>query len=126
MEEEKKQQEIVEAENTESTKNTQETKKQKDNKTKRGVRKRTPQNKKYSLKQLEEIMKEEQVLDMYIEDIDESLNMVGVVGNHIKSMIPRNEASSVVGEDGMVEERHIVNKKGKVIPVCIKEIIQPE
>lgn len=126
MENENPEVNTVETESTESTKNTQTNKNTKDNKTKRGVRKRTPRNRKYSLKQLEEIMKEEQVLDMYIEDIDESLNMIGIVGNNMKGMIPRNEASSVVGEDGLVEERHIVNKKGKVIPVCIKEIIQPE
>ena len=80
----------------------------------------------YSLEQLEEIKEKQQVLDMYVEDIDESLNMIGVVGNNIKSMIPRDEASSIVGEDGLVEERFIVNKKGKVIPVCIKEIIKNE
>lgn len=78
----------------------------------------------YSFEQLEQILKNQQVLDMYVESIDESLNMVGVVGNNIKSMIPRDEASSIVGEDGLVEEKFIINKKGKVIPVCIKEIIK--
>lgn len=95
------------------------------NKTKkRGTRKKVPQ--KYSLEQLEKIKKEQQVLDMYVEDIDESLNMIGIVGKDIKAMIPRDEASSVVGDDGLVEERFIVNKKGKVIPTCIKEIIVSE
>lgn len=59
----------------------------------------------YSLEQLEEIKEKQQVLDMYVEDIDESLNMIGVVGNNIKSMIPRDEASSIVGEDGLVGEK---------------------
>lgn len=78
----------------------------------------------YSLEGLQKIKETQQVLDMYIEDIDASLNMVGKIGKNIKAMIPRGEASTIVGEDGLVEERFIVNKKGKVIPVCIKEIIQ--
>lgn len=77
----------------------------------------------YSLKKLQQIQKEEQVLDMFVQDIDESLNMIGIVGNDIKAIIPREEASSIVGEDGLVEERHIVNKKDKIMHVCIKDII---
>lgn len=77
----------------------------------------------YTLEQLEEIKSNQQVVDMYIEDIDDSLNMIGFVGNNIKSIIPRDEASSIVGDDGLVEKKFIINKKGKVIPVCIKEII---
>lgn len=60
---------------------------------------------------------------MFVQDIDESLNMIGIVGNDIKAIIPREEASSIVGEDGLVEERHIVNKKDKIMHVCIKDII---
>ncbi len=81
---------------------------------------------KYTLEELKEIKEKQQVLDMYIEEIDESLNMIGVVGNNIKAIIPRDEASSIVGDDGLVEEKFIVNKKGKVIPVCIKDIIENE
>ena len=80
--------------------------------------------KKYSLVQLQKIQKEQQVIDMYVEEIDDSLNMIGVVGSNIKAMIPRDEASSIVGEDGLVEEKHIVNKKGKVLHTCIKEILE--
>ena len=68
--------------------------------------------KNYSLSQLEKIKKEEQVIDMYVEDIDESLNMIGIVGSNIKAIMPRDEASSIVGEDGLDAEKHIVNKKG--------------
>ncbi len=81
-------------------------------------------NRVYTLSDLQQIKKDEQVLDMYVEDIDESFNMIGKVGSNIKSMVPRDEASSIVGEDGLVETRHIENKKGKVIQVCIKDIIQ--
>lgn len=80
--------------------------------------------KKYSLSQLENIKKEQQVIDMYVEEIDESFNMIGIVGNNIKAIMPRDEASSIVGEDGLVEEKHIINKKGKVLHTCIKEIVQ--
>lgn len=93
-------------------------------KTKRGVHKKTPRKVNLSIGELEEIKKEQKVLDMYVEDIDDSLNMIGIVGNNIKAMIPRDEASSIVGDDGLVEKRHIINKKGRVLPVCIKDIIR--
>ncbi len=89
-----------------------------------GVHKRTPHKIKYSFEQLEQIKKEEQVLDMYVDIVDDSLNMIGVVGTDIKAIIPRDEASSIVGEDGLVEEKHIINKKGKIIQACIKDIIR--
>ena len=79
---------------------------------------------KYTIEQLEKLKESQQVLDMYVEDIDDNFNMIGIVGKDINAIIPRNEASSIVGDDGMVEERHIVNKKNKVIPVCIKDIIK--
>ncbi len=79
---------------------------------------------KLTLENLKNIKETQQVLDMYIEDVDENLNMIGKVGKDVKAMIPRDEASSVVGDDGLVEERFIINKKGKVLPVCIKEIIE--
>lgn len=90
---------------------------------KKGARKRAPIKKNYSLEQLEQIKKDQQVVDMYVTDIDESLNMIGIVGKKIKAIIPRDESSSVVGDDGLVEEKHIINKKGKILHVCIKEII---
>ena len=98
---------------------------------KKNVRKnssRTSRTKKVelTLENLKNIQETQQVLDMLIEDVDENLNMVGKVGKDVKAVIPREEASSVVGDDGMVEERFIVNKKGKVLPVCIKEIIETD
>ena len=94
-----------------------------ENKKKSTNRKKREPKLKLDLEGLKKIQETQQVLDMYVEDIDESLNMIGKVGKNIKAMIPRGEASSVVAEDGLVEERFIVNKKGKVLPVCIKEII---
>ncbi len=88
------------------------------------TRKSSKKNRVYTLEELEKIKKEEQVLDMYVEDIDDSLNMVGKVGSNIKAMVPREEASSIASEDGLVDKKHIENKKGKVIQVCIKDIIK--
>lgn len=103
---------------------------EKDNKIKGNNKKRTNKNEKPKIKltyeSLQEIKEAQQVLDMYIEEVDANLNMVGKVGKNIKAFIPRDEASSVVGEDGLVEEKYIINKKGKVLPVCIKEIIKNE
>lgn len=87
-------------------------------------KKENKKNKKeLSLKKLQQIQKDEQVVDMLVQDIDEHFNMIGIIGKDIKAIVPRQEASSIVGDDGLVEERHIVNKKGKLIHVCIKEII---
>lgn len=89
----------------------------------KGARMRAPIKKNYSFEQLEQIKKEQKVVDIYITDIDENLNMIGIIGKDIKAIIPREESSSVVGDDGLVEEKHIINKKGKILHVCIKEII---
>ena len=87
---------------------------------KKGNVKRKVNSKNLSLEELQNIKENQQVLDMYIEEIDENLNMIGKIGKNVKAIIPRGEASSVVGEDGLVEEKFIVNKVGKVLPVCIK------
>lgn len=79
-----------------------------------------------SLKKLEQIKKDEQVVDMYVKEVDDSFNMIGVIGNNIKAIVPREEASSIVGEDGLVDKKHIVNKKGKRLQVCIKDIYKNE
>lgn len=78
---------------------------------------------KIDIKQLEEIKNTKQVLDMKVESVDDSFNMIGYVGDDIKAILPRNEASSVVEDDGLVDTKHIVNKAGKKLQACIKEII---
>ncbi len=97
---------------------------EKKNNKNRKQRTKVSKNVNLSFEELQEIQKNQQVLDMYIEEVDENFNMRGRVGKDMVAIIPRSEASSVVGDDGQVEERFIVNKKNKVIPVCIKEIIQ--
>lgn len=79
---------------------------------------------KINVGQLEQIKNDEQVIDMYVETVDDSFNMIGYVGNKIKTILPRSEASSVVNDDGLVDTKHIINKAGKRIEVCIKEIIK--
>lgn len=79
---------------------------------------------KLNINQLQQIKKEEQVVDMYVEKIDDSFNMIGYIGNKIKAILPREEASSIVEEDGLVDTKHIINKAGKRIEVCIKDIIK--
>jgi polyribonucleotide nucleotidyltransferase len=87
--------------------------------------KKAPQKKvQYSLSNLKKIMDSEEVVDMLVQDIDDSFNMVGIVGNKIKAILPREESSSIVAENGLVDEKHIINKKGKILHVCIKEIIE--
>ncbi|MDD2375848.1 MAG: S1 RNA-binding domain-containing protein [Clostridia bacterium] len=81
---------------------------------------------KINFNQLEQIKKEEQVLEMYVESIDDSFNMIGYVSDKIKTILPRDEASSVVNEDGLVDTKHIINKAGKRIEVCIKDIIKDQ
>ncbi len=93
------------------------------NKEVKNVKKR--ESKVYTLDEIKKIKDDEQVVDMLVLDIDESFNLIGVIGNNIKAVMPRNEVSSIVSEeDGLVETRHIVNKKGKILHVCIKEIIE--
>lgn len=78
---------------------------------------------KINIEELEEIKKSQQVLEMKVEEVDDSFNMIGYVGQNIKAILPRSEASSVVEEDGLVNTKHIVNKAGKKVEACIKDII---
>ena len=76
-----------------------------------------------NIEQLEEIKKTQQVMEMKVEEIDDSFNMIGYIGDSVKAILPRAEASSIVEDDGLVNTKHIVNKAGKKVEACIKEII---
>lgn len=78
----------------------------------------------YTFEQLNEIKNTMQVLDMYVEEIDTNFNLIGYIGNNVKAFMPREEFSSVVNDEGLVDEKYIVNKKSKKFPVCIKDVIQ--
>ena len=90
---------------------------------KRGANK-APNKIKYTLAGLKKVQNDEQVVDMFVKDIDDSFNLVGVVGKNLKATLPREEFSSIVEEDGLVNEKYILNKKGKILHVCIKEILE--
>ena len=46
------------------------------------------------------------------------------LAGELKLLLSDIDVKIVYGDDGLVEEKHIVNKKGKILHVCIKEIIQ--
>lgn len=91
---------------------------------KEGTQVSVPNKITYSLENLKEIKDNQQVVDMYVNDVDESFNMIGIIGKNIKAIVPRDEASSIVEDDGFVNSDHIINKKGKILHVCIKDIVQ--
>ena len=78
--------------------------------------------KEYTLEYLQNIKIKQQVLKMNVKEYDDSYNLIGIIGNNIKAIMPRQEFSCVVGEDGLVDSKHIVNKVGKRLQVCIKQI----
>lgn len=78
---------------------------------------------KYTLNELQEAMKKKQAFEAYIEDVDGEYNLHCVFANEIKAVIPREEVSYIVQEDGKVSQELCMKKKGKIMQVCIKEII---
>lgn len=82
-----------------------------------------PKKKNYTLADLEEAKKTGQVFDAMIKEVDETFNLHGFFANGVECIVPREEVSSIVGEDGLVDEKICTNKAGKVMQVCIKDII---
>lgn len=79
--------------------------------------------KNYTLADLEEAKKTGQVFDAMIKDVDETFNLHGFFANGIECIVPREEVSSITNEDGLVDEKLCANKAGKIMQVCIKDII---
>jgi len=79
---------------------------------------------KYTLNELQEAMQKKQAFEAYVEDVDGEYNLHCVFAGDIRAIIPREEASCVVEEDGKVSADFCSKKKGKVIQVCIKEIVE--
>ncbi len=73
---------------------------------------------------LEEIKEKQEVVQMFIESIDDSFNSIGYIAEGVKAIMPREEVSSIVEDDGLVNTKNIINKAGKKAQVCIKEIIK--
>jgi len=81
---------------------------------------------KYSLIELQEAMKKKQAFEAYVEDVDGEYNLHAVFANDIKAFIPREEVSCIVEDDGKVSQDLCTKKKGKIMQVCIKDIISED
>ncbi len=82
--------------------------------------------KQYTLAELQEAMKTKQAFEAYVEDVDGEYNLHCIFANDIKGIVPREEVSTVVEDDGKVDANLCTKKKGKIMQVCIKEIIAEE
>ena len=78
---------------------------------------------KYSNEDLKQAMKSKQAFEAYIQDVDNEYNLHCVFANDIEALIPREEVSCVVEDDGRVDAEFCSKKKGKIMQVCIKDII---
>ena len=77
----------------------------------------------YTLAKLQEAMENKQAFEAYIEDVDGKYNLHCVFAGNSKGIIPREEVSCVVEDDGLVSAEFCLKKKGKIMQVSIKEII---
>ena len=82
--------------------------------------------KNYTLVELQEAMKNKQAFEAYIEEVDEKYNLHCVFAGRNNGVIPREEVSCVVEDNGLVDSEFCLKKKGKIMQVCIKEIIENE
>lgn len=83
-------------------------------------------NKKYTLAKLQDAMKNKQAFESYIQDVDGEYNLQCVFAGNNKGIVPREEVSCVVEDNGLVNSELCLKKKGKIMQVCIKEIILDE
>lgn len=79
--------------------------------------------KSYTKEQLQEAMKNKQAFEAYIQDVDGQYNLHCVFAGKNEGIIPREEVSCVVEDDGLVNADFCLKKKGKIMQVCIKDII---
>lgn len=77
--------------------------------------------KKYTLEQLQEAMKNKQAFEAYIEDVDSDYTLHCLFAGN-SGIIPREEVSCVVQDNGLVDSEFCLKKKGKIMQVCIKQI----
>ena len=78
--------------------------------------------KKYTLEELQEAMKNKQAFEAYIETVDAEYNLICLFAGNL-GIIPREEVSCVVEDNGLVDPEFCLKKKGKIMQVCIQEII---
>jgi len=75
-----------------------------------------------SIEELKEAWEKKQVFDVLVEDVDGEYNLHCVFANGIHGIMPREEVSSVVEEDGLVDSDLCIKKKGKVTQACIIDL----
>lgn len=79
--------------------------------------------KKYTAEELNEAMKKQQAFEAYVNDVDGEYNLHCIFAGDVKAVIPREEVSCIVEDDGMVSSDFCMKKKGKIIQACIKELV---
>lgn len=79
-------------------------------------------NKKLTVEQIQEAYSKKQVFDALVQDVDNLYNLHMVFANGIPAIMPREEVSSIVGDDGLVETKTCLALKDKVVKVCIKSM----
>lgn len=84
--------------------------------------KKLKNKKKYTLADLQEAYKKKQVFEAYIKDVDDKYTLHCVFADGKEGVIPREEVSCVVEEDGLVSKELCEKKKDKIMQVCIKDI----
>lgn len=78
--------------------------------------------KKCSIKELQEAFEKKQVFDIYVESVDGEYNLHCKLADGIQGIMPREEVSSIVEEDGLVDSELCAKKKGKIMQACIIEL----
>lgn len=88
----------------------------------RRTRRNVGLKKKCSVKELKQAYERKQVFDVYVEDVDGEYNLHCVLADGMHGIMPREEVSAVVDDDGLVDSELCMKKKGKVTQACIIEL----
>jgi hypothetical protein len=75
-----------------------------------------------SIDELKKAMENKQVFDIFVRDVDKDFNLIAVFASGIEAVMPRDEVSSITGEDGLVDSKYCLSRKEKIMQACIKEI----
>lgn len=78
--------------------------------------------KKCSIEDLKEAFEKKQVFDIYVDDVDGEYNLHCTLADGVHGIMPREEVSSIVEDDGLVDSELCMKKKGKVMQACIIEL----
>lgn len=78
------------------------------------------------IEQLQEAMNSKQAFEAYIQYVDSQYNLHCVFAGKNEGIIPREEVSCIVEDNGFVSSESCLKKKGKIMQVCIKDIMLGE